>query len=496
MGDSQLIARLRDWFHPVEELSTRREVLSFLLILSETMIVYIFAGSFLAEFEFPHSPLPVLLIFGLLLIGRLIPYLLSVIRIWSPQYEIIMAASVTVSMLIVINVGAFPETPILSLDWITGARDALILRESAAQRSVWLLIAFVAFIWWRGKTRAEANLETAYSMLRLGLIWMAGALVFTVLISPEGAVILGHVNAALFGFVVFTLLAIAIARQPEGEDAAAWRASWIWLLIFAVPILLIAGTSVSTVGILTRDTLDVALSVLSPVFWLIRVALQAIVLTIAILAFILISPILWLLEQRGIRPLENFPSIDLTPGGISEAQESASTALEIENPVRYLIVGLILLTVIWLLIRFSFRRRRRWEESGRLQRESLIEWDSPARSLLNQVRRWIEASLRPAQWTIGPAGPEWAATRRIRQTYQQFLRSNREQNAPRNPGETPTQYAHRLEVQEAGDPDAIWRITRHYNQARYSGSPATPAEADVVEDAWRTLQGQDRDHPE
>jgi hypothetical protein len=485
---SHVPAGIRGFLKPMRELSVRREVLAILLILAETMIIYVFAGILLAEYEFPYAPLSLPVIFVVLLIARLIPHVLSTLRIWTPEYETIMAIGIVTMMLLVIKVGAFPDEPFLSSGWLQGALDALILQDSESIRPVWTLIAFVTYAWWRGKTRAEASLETAYTMLRFGMVWLAMALVFTVLVAPPGAAIYGHINAALIGFVIVTLLTIAIARQPEGTDEAAWNASWIWLLVFLVPVLVIAGTSISTVGVLTRDTFDLFMTVLSPLFWLIQISLQAIILTIAVVAFLLVSPLLWLLERQGFSPLSNFPNLDLSPGSASDARNLASTTLQIENPVRYLIVGIILLGLIWVLVRFSFKRRRRWEEKPRQQRESLIDWNSGANTLLDRARSWLAARIRPGIAYAWNEGPEWESTRRVRRTYQRFLRANRRQHFPRIAGETPSQYAMRLREHYATSSEEIDTLTRSYNVARYSGVPASEGDAIAAEQAFAALQ--------
>jgi hypothetical protein len=488
MISNHLPRNLSSLLQPLQDLSPRRELLALLLIVAETMILYIVAGTFLAEREAPYTPLPILLIFAILTFARLVPHLLSTIRVWTPEYEIVMGISIALSMLVIIKLGAFPNTSIMSLDWLLGTRDSLIMQENDAARHVWMLVVFVCYAWWRGRWRAEPNLETAYNMLRFGLLWLAGALVFTALTAPPDALIHGQINAVLVGFLVVTLLSIAIARQPEGEDSAAWNASWVWLLILSIPILAIAATSISTTGVLTRDTLNLFISVLSPVFWLLQITLQALVLTIAIIAFVLVSPLIWFLERQGFAPLSNFPSIDLSPGSVSDAEELARSTLHIENPVRYLIAGSILLGMTWLLIRFSYRRRRHWQENSRQQRESLIEWGQSDGTVFQRMKRWVENRIRPSRAYALQEGAEWEYTRRIRQTYQRFLRFSKDHGAPREPGETPAHLAHRIRDDHPNLAAEVQALTERYNYARYSGKPATLDDAEVTEQAWKSLR--------
>jgi hypothetical protein len=484
MDDSSLSTRFRSLFMPLGELSARRELLSFLLILAETMIIFVLAGTILAEYEAPYVPLSIVIIFSILLVAHAIPHVLTTIRVWTPEYEIVMGVSLVVTMLLAIKIGAFPHASLLSLDWMEGTLQALILRESEAIRPVWMLIAFVVYAWWRGRTRAEATLETAYTMLRFGLIWLAAALLFTMAAAPDNARIFDYVIPALLGFIVFTLLAVAIARQPEGENTAAWSTSWIWIIVLTTPVLAIALTSISTIGVLNREVLDLIVVAVTPVFWLLQMILQAMVLAIAVLAFVLISPLLWLLDRYGFNPIANFPTIDLSPGAISEAERYASSTFQIENPLRYLIAGLILLGLTWLLIRFTYKRRRRWQEPARQQWESLIDWGPEDETLLHRASRWITSRLNRQTYDPHESDPKWRANRRIRLTYRSFLRLARRQGFVRAAHDTPNQFAQTLASNFTDLSQPTERITVRYNEARYSGQVLDDVIADEAEDAF------------
>jgi hypothetical protein len=484
MRSSNLAIRIQSLLEPLRDLSPKREVVMLCLILAETMILWILAGTALAEYDVPYTPLPIAIIFGLLIVAYLVPHFLATIRIWTPEYEIVMGTTLIVSLLLVIKVGAFPDHTILSLDWLQQTVNALILRETEAIRSVWMLIIVTAYAWWRGRSRAEASLETAYAMLRFGLIWLAAILIFTVLVAPEQSAIFNHIDMALLGFMIFTLLAITIARQPEDQRSAAWNQGWIWVIILVAPVVAIALTSISTVGVFDRDTLDLLLLAVTPVLWFLQVIVQALVLTIALLAFIVISPVLWLLDRYGINPLSRFPEINLSPGNFSEAEQYASSTFNIENPIRYLIVGVILLALIWVLIRFSFTRRKRWHEPVRYQTDSLIDDDSDD-SAIQRAVRWIAARLN-RQWDdLHSSDPKWRANRRVRRAYQSFLRIATRRGFDRVSHDTPNQFAQKLSGNCNRLKQPTERITAIYNQARYSGQVVDNAHADDAESALR-----------
>jgi hypothetical protein len=482
MHNRSLMTRFHSALSLLEELSPKREVVMLCLILAETMIIWILAGTLLAEHNLPYTPIPIMLIFGVLLFAYLIPHILAALRIWTPEYEIIMGLSLLASLLLILKVGAFPQHSILSLTWVHETTQALILRESEAIRHVWMLILFAAYAWWRGRNRAEASLETAYSMLRFGLIWLAAILIFTVMVASEEAAIFNHIDMALLGFMIFTLLAIVIARQPEDARSAAWNQGWIWLIVLVAPILAIVLTSISTIGIFDRQTLDLLLLLVSPVLWFLQVAVQAFVLTIALLAFVLISPFLWVLDRYGFSPLSRFPEINLAPGNITDAERYASSALNIENPVRYLIVGVILLGLIWVLIRFSFRRHKHWQEPSRQQTDSLIDWNTGA-SIIHRAATWITSKMRRTDRYPLPEGDEWVHTRRIRLTYRAFLRLTQRRGFARTADQTPNQFARALCEKCSELSQASEQITVRYNEARYSGRTLDVADAEEAEQA-------------
>ncbi|MEX2426437.1 MAG: DUF4129 domain-containing protein [Thermomicrobiaceae bacterium] len=480
MANHQLRDRISALVLPVRELPAQQTVLMLLLILAETSIVYLFAGTLLATHGPPYTPISPAMILLVLLITWVIPHLLATMRIWTPEYESVMTLSIFSTMLLVIKTGAFPNSPWLSLDWLKGSVDALSFQENESIRSIWMLTAFVVYAWWRGRTRAEAGLETAYTMLRFGLIFLAGALIFTTLVMPPGAGIFGRMDAALIGFLSFTLLAIAIARQPHTIGSQSRSGTWVWAIILVAPLLAIGAVTLFSVEIMTRETLDLLLRALSPIFWATQLALQALVLTIAVIIFILASPIIWFVGRQGFSLPGNFPTIDLSPGNAADAEDFARSTLQIENPVRYLIVGVLLLGLIWALSRFAFRRRRRWQEFARQQRDSLIEWDDAPDGVLKRARRWLVARLNRSGAHIGPDGPEWESTRQIRRSYGEFLRIARQHHLARTRGETPVTFATRIKGSLPGANTQVDAMTSAYNRARYSGQPASPEDAEIT----------------
>jgi hypothetical protein len=487
-------ASLRPFIEPLRERSPRLEVLALLLIVSESIIVYVFAGSLLATTSPPHQPLPFLLILLLFWFARTIPLILSTTRIWDSRYQLIMGTSILLSALLTIRIGAFSDYDWLSLNWLSEAGQSLILRESEAARSVWFLIGLIVLAWWRGRSRSEPSLETAHTMLRLGLIWLVGGAVLTLMIGSEDLVIVNHLPPALASFITVSLVSIAIARQPEFDHPTAPQSGWLWPLVLVVPAIAIAAVAVTATGILNRDALDLIIIVVSPVFWVVHILLQGFVLALALIAFVLISPLIWFLERQGFEPMANFPQLNLSPGTGMEADEASRTGLTIDDPVRFLIVSLILVVIFYGLIRFLFRRSARWKHRDDPHNESLIDWQGPRALLLATVRNWIARATRRPPDDL-PDGPEWEFTRRIRVVYRQFLKFQARSGHPKSPNETPTRFAERISDTEPFGKTEITQITELYDHTRYSGQPANAESATAVETAWRALQEQGKSSP-
>lgn len=495
MHSPDLRNRVAALLEPVEQLSVRREIVMALLILSETMILFIYGGTLLAEHTEPFAPLPALLIFATLLIAYQIPHLLETLRIWSPEFEVVMTIGLVGTMVMVIKVGAFPDAALLSTTWIEETVQALIFRSNESERPVWPLVVFVAYAWARGRTRAEPMLETSYSMLRLGTAWVAGGLLLNVLAMPSGAEIFDRVTPAVAAFLLLTLLAIAVSRHQPSQRPADARPLWIWAVVVVLPILVVTAATISVAGILTRETLDLVFALLSPVFWVLGLLIQTVVLLVAIIAFILISPVIWFLERQGFMSLSGFPPIDLAPGTPDEMEEFAQSTLDIADPIRYLIASVLLGIIIWSLVRFAFRRRRSQASGARQQRESLIEWQAAPMNILHRATRWMRRGDRGEHDDPYPPDSRWDGTRRVRRVYRAFLRASGQQRIIRQSADTPDSFAGRvIQVHPDLRPE-IEQITASYNLARYSGRPVEAATADRTEHANEQISHALRSRP-
>src|SRR3712207_6065735 len=78
----------------LRRLDWRTELLSLALVLAEASIVYLVAGYVLADTTSEALVGPAWIIGMLMLGAHFVPHLLDEWRVWSPQYEVITAATI------------------------------------------------------------------------------------------------------------------------------------------------------------------------------------------------------------------------------------------------------------------------------------------------------------------------------------------------------------------------------------------------------------------
>jgi hypothetical protein len=254
---------------------------------------------------------------------------------------------------------------------------------------------------------------------------------------------------------------------------------------------LVIALGIVITGLLSRDLLETIGWALSPMIWALGVVVRSIVLTVALIALILMTPIFWLLEGREFK-LSSVRFNQTGPSDDNLIRESSKRAAEMPDALRYVIVALVLFALFQGVTRFVLRRRKRREhpvtEEERTTLRPVFELSRWLAALLDALRRGRNeqpddplADLR--------RDPRWAATVRIRERYREFLVWAGEIGAARRSGATPHEHGASLKrarpVPHAhSDIDAIVDI---YAAARYGADPAPAADADAIDIAWRRL---------
>lgn len=465
------------------------------LVTAETAIVWLVASLLLTAEPGVGQTVPPLAVFAVMTIAAILPRVLDVFDLWDPGFTLVMAAGIVGTTLLLIKTGAFPDLAWVETDWLRETAQALALRPTDADVPIWGLVVVSAYGWARGRRRAEPTLDAAYTGLRIGSVAMLVAAVADgVTPSP---VTDGGVAGAVLVFVAASLTAISMARMA-GDGADRWRGlrSAPALGGVVAPIALVAVTGLLIGAVANRDLLDTVLWALAPLFWTLAVLLRVFVLVVAVIAFIVVSPILLLLSGTDFAPIRSTPRA--SDGDLQERlRDEVERSNDVPDPIRYLVVCAILLTLIGLLGRFALRRRQRLGPASDEERSSVFNGGDLLAALGNHLRRALVFLQADADSLAALRGDRrWAHTVKVREAYMSLLRRGAAHGIVRPPGRTTGEHAARLigELARRQVPAAdVMRLTALYDAARYGAEPATAAEAAEAEQAWRAIEPSLRD---
>lgn len=475
----------------LRHLDWRTEVLGLFVVLSEALLVYLVTGVLLAA-SLPGSPvLPFWIVALVMLAAHYIPHLLDEWRIWSPEYEAVTATGIALTTLVAIKGGAFPHLSLFSTEWITQTVQAFAFLDNDSLRPVWGLVVLVAYAWWRGRTREEPSIDSAYTILRIGSIALAIIIVLVLSVATPEDQVRDRLSVATVAYFISALSAIGVARLKLEGFRTSSPLGPRWIATFVTPILAVVVIAIIGAGLFSRQFLDTVLWMLGPVFWFLGLVFDAVVLILAIIALIVLTPLIWLIGNRDSGfvlptqpPAEN--------GEQSLLERASETPVQMPDALRYLIAALILFAIVSLLTRFVFRRRRRERESTAEVRESVLDWNDMLGSLRNRLRGLIPRGKEEVDPFAHLRGDErWQHTLVIRETYLRLQERGERAGRPRFIPETADEYRPGIASRFAapGDvPGAIAIITERYRRARYSGEPASAEDAAEVLRAWRVIE--------
>ena len=479
----------RDLFDFVlAQVDWRGELLMLALLIAESAITYLYLGLLLPELTPPYEPFPAWLIFTLFIAGYEIPHLLELLRVWGPLYQLTLIIVLIVSFALALKFASFPHVAFWSDVWLRETVHGLILRTTTATRPVWAVIAVVAYTWWRGRLRGEAMIDSAYQMLRWGTLAVSIGLLLILMGAPEHAAIRERMSGAVIVYFAAALTAIGIGRLRLEGIRSGSPLGPRWFATFAAPILSILLIAIIGAAIFSRRFLDTMLIVLGPILWTIGLLFRLIVILIALIAFILIAPILWLLQREGLGKFSSDLNIPAVFHSFSNFRDFTFDRLNVADPLRYLVVGLIFFVLISALTRFAYHRRRHWRDTAEEQRESVISLGEALSTLSLNLGRLFRPWRRDDSLAKLRDDPRWAHTVAIRETYRRLQRWGAHGGIEQAASETATEYAPGLTAHFPTAEPAIQTIISTYTVIRYSGVPATAEEAAEVRQAWEALR--------
>ncbi len=489
--ESQIPLTIGDVFRRLE---WRVELLSIAIILAEACLIWLLAGLVMSDAT-TRVPYPYWVIAFALLAAHYVTHFLDQARVWSPDYEIYMSVSIILTLLIAIKASSFPGVPIYDPDWLVEAVNGLAFFDTEAVRPVWGSVIFIAYAWFRGRSREEPSLDSAYTMLRWGTIALGIVLILVLIGAPEDSGIRDDLSLGVIGFFVLSLGAIGLARMRLEGFRSAGPLGPRWLATFATPILAIVVVAIIGAGIFSRRFLETLLWLLSPVFFVLSVVFQTIVLVIAIIAFLILTPLFWLIGD--VEP----ETTTTTATAVVDQGETALDELQPETfmvpeALQYLIAAIILVAIISLLTRYLFRRRSRKRPTTIEERESVMDWSDIWGSLGNKLRSLFERDPSMDPYAALRDDSRWRYTISVRERYRDLQRQGEDMGRGRQPRETAEEYrpvvGSRLE--DEGKP-AVDRMTGIYRKVRYSGVPATEVEAGEMDENWNRARNAPRRTP-
>jgi hypothetical protein len=466
----------------------RGELLTLALLIAETAITYLFLGLLLPTHQAPYHPFPAWLIFLLFIVGYYLPHSLELLHIWGAVFESTLIVALIISFLVALKFASFPGESFLTTDWLHGTINGLILRHTNSVRPAWAIIAVVAYTWWRGRLRGEPMIDSAYQLLRWGTLAVAVSLVLILMAAPEGALIRERMSGAVIIYFAAALTSIGVGRlRLEGIRSGSPLGAR-WIATFAAPIVSILLIAVIAAAIFSRRFLDTMLVVLGPFLWAIGLVFRLLVILIALMAFVIIAPLLWFLEREGFGQFSSGLRIPEVLQSFSSFQQFTLDRLDVANPLRYLVVGLLFFSLITALTRFVYRRRRRWRETAEEQRESVLSLGDALSSFSLNLGRLLRPFRHDDSLARLRGDPRWAHTVFIRETYRRMQRWGARSGVEQGLSTTPSEYEPDLADRFPDAEPAIRTIVTTYTLARYSGAPASEEDAAQVRQAWETLR--------
>ncbi|HEX5503285.1 MAG TPA: DUF4129 domain-containing protein [Thermomicrobiales bacterium] len=469
--------RGRDWSY---------EGLLALAIGAETCVLYLAAEAVFntgARLDATVSPL---ILFAILYVGTQVQRWLDLHYVFSPDYEIVMVVGFCLTLLVAVRLIAYPHVAPGDFGWLSDAVRDLAFFHSHAEREVWGVVLLVAYAWWRGRTRDEAGIDSAYRELRFGTAAGLALLLLAVTRVP-GA---GHeaiwrgLYGAVIGFYLCALGAVALARLRVEQARGTLVLTPRWLLTFGWPVLALLAVGTILAGLFTRRLLDTVVWLLTPVFIVLQLLLLAMVYVATGVAWVVFAVFTWILARLGpnVTPTPVTPAAQATP---QPFPYQYVRPVHYPDAVRYLVALALLGAIVWLLTRFLWRRHRRAGGPAGEVRESIFTWGLLGEGAAGALRRLRGRLRRPDDPLAHLRGdPRWRHTLAIREIYARLLRRGAAAALPRAAGETPDEYEGTLGRRFRAARAAAAALTARYDAARYGDEPASAADAAVAGAAW------------
>ena len=404
------------------------------------------------------------------------------------RQRLVIAGGLLVSAVAMVKGLAFPHDTWFTAHWPAAIVDSLTFRPGHATMPVWVPLLATLGVWAWSLRAADRSAESVRLRFQLGL---TALIVVGVIGAFSGMATETQIAGAAASYFALMLLAIGWSRQAavhpgerRGGDSVG-----LWTTLGGIAIILVVAALLA--GIVNPAALETLLWLLTPVIWLIRIAIFAIAAVLLIITY----PLFWLLQQLSANQSATpTPAVNLraTPDFAQQSERATPNFSGIPDELRFILAAVILTALVAFVVRRVAVRARTAAGEGDVEQHMDIDW----RDLLPR-RRQRGPRRGDGDPLAGLRGdPRFRNTVIIRETYADFLRRAAAAGVARQPAETARHHAERLaERFTALRPDLL-TLEQTYGQVRYDFPPASDADRERALAAWyRIRPGFDaRDH--
>jgi uncharacterized membrane protein len=380
----------------------------------------------------------------------------------------------------------------VTLVWIESQHIGGLTNQDALPQLI--LIGVLSLLaWWRGlgygsdpepflPERLTRVVQGSWAMLAAGLFLAAVINGFDTQPALDAARLAVPV-AAICGLVLLALGQVEQTRRSalRRGGRAPERKSWLLFAVgFAVVLVLLASLGSAVLG---GDAGNGLLTVLGFVFGLVLTLFSYLVLALALVFYVLLYPVIWLLN-KAINKQEDqkTPPQQIADGGLREIIQSNGDSMPDWVRITLIVVAIIIVVAIVVLILFTALRRFRpatVSDDGEEERESLWSRDLAAAQLRNLFRRNRHgAGVERIDLRATPPT--------VRDAYRALQALAARDGVPRKPFETPAEFARRLSRVWPAEAQEIADLTSRYERVRYAGGIDEADRADAQQ-SWGSI---------
>ncbi len=372
-------------------------------------------------------------------------------------------------------------------------------------------LAFGAYLLWRGIIigMETPSFDVIYRRFLFGLLALVTLLALRGLIpgADEGQNVLESTGFYVAGFLCIGLLSMglvnlrAVWEEMRRRDEASGAVSRRWFSMLMGVVFGIIAVSLVAASVFS---FNLAVALLHPLRLLgdllITLFIYVVALPLGFIAALLIYVFRFL---ASLLPQGEPPQPLGIPGpadvqGFVEGQDTSSLPPEAALILKWGLVALVVLAVLFILARALFRYasgRRREEDVDEVS-ESLWTWEgfkADMRSFLSRLfgRFRREKAAVPVAATPPPPiarETDTAIVFSVRDIYRGLLWEMRRVGVPRRRPETPSEYRDRLEASLTSEDEALEAITQAYIEERYGQMNADGERLSALNRSWRSLR--------